>query len=500
MNEAYGKLMDRVKDVGRMHAVEQLLDWDQETYMPAEGVKPRAELAALVSGLAHERLISDETRKLLDDASSAEDDHVAQTNLRETRRTFDRASRIPTELVKEIAHAGAIAKSAWAKAREQSKFADFVPHLEKLLELKRRVAEHVGYESEPYDALMDEFEPGARASQLEELFSQLGDATAKFLRKLRAAPQQPDASILTRHYPRAVQEKISRRMAESLNFDFGAGRIDVTVHPFCLSIGGARDVRITTRYEENFLPAAMFGTMHETGHALYEQGLPSEHTFTPAGEAVSLGIHESQSRMWENLVGRSRAFWTYHFDYVKGLFPEALGDVGLEQFYRAINTVKPSFIRVEADELTYNLHIALRFQIERSLIAGDLKAGEAPEAWNAKMKELLGITPASDSDGCLQDIHWSLGIFGYFPTYALGNLYATQFFEQAKKDISDLDDRIAANDHKPLLTWLRENIHGHGQRFRAGELVERVTGKPLSMEPFMNYVTKKFSAVYGLSE
>ncbi|MHC4697382.1 MAG: carboxypeptidase M32, partial [Planctomycetota bacterium] len=318
------------------------------------------------------------------------------------------------------------------------------------------------------------------------------------LKRLESSPSKPNASILTRHFPRAQQEQLSRKMAECLNFDFTAGRADLSVHPFCVTVGGAGDVRITTRYMEDFLPGALFGTIHETGHALYEQGLLSEHMFTPMGEAVSLGLHESQSRLWENFVGRSRAFWTYQYEGVQGMFPEALGNVSVDEFYRAINTVEPSFIRVEADELTYNLHIVLRFELEQALISGRLAVDDVPAAWNEKMGELLGVTPESDKEGCLQDIHWSMGIFGYFPTYALGNLYAAQFFEQARKDIPDLLDRIAENDHKPLLDWLRTNIHQHGQRYRADELIKVVTGKPLSIEPFVIYVTEKFSTVYGV--
>jgi len=498
MSDAYAHLMELVKDVGRLRAVGQLLDWDQETYMPPNGVKARAEQAALIAGIAHERLVADEVGSLLDQAVAADGDYVAQTNLRETRRTFDRAVKVPTKLVKEIAHTGALAKDAWVKARKESDFAKFAPHLERLVELKKQVAEHIGYETEPYDALMDEFEPGARSTQIEELFAELRAVTVSLLEKLAASPTKPDSSLLTRHFPRAKQEELSRKMAEWLNFDFDSGRIDVAVHPFCLTIGGPDDVRLTTRYMEDFLPGALFGTIHETGHALYEQGLPHEHMYTPMGEYVSLGIHESQSRLWENFVGRSQAFWDYHWEGVKAMFPESLGHVSLEQFYAAINTVEPSLIRVEADELTYNLHIILRFEMERALFTNQLAVRDIPSAWNEKMKDLLGITPPNDSEGCLQDIHWSIGIFGYFPTYALGNLYAAQFFEQAEKDIPNLLVRIAGNDHKPLLEWLRKNIHRHGQRYRAAQLVEVVTGKPLSIKPFVDYVTEKFSTVYGV--
>ncbi len=498
MTDAYTKLIERVQDVGRLKAVEQLLDWDQETYMPPGGLRARAEQAALIAGLAHEYLVADETRSLLDQGSAREDGYVAQTNLRETRRLFGRAVKIPTSLVKEIAHTSSLAKEAWAKAREQSNIAGFAPFLKKLVDLKKQVAEHVGYEGEPYDALMDEYEPGAKATDVATLFAELQEATVTLLQKITDAPRKPDPSILTRHYPRQRQELLARKMAEALEFDFQSGRADVSVHPFCSTIGGAGDVRITTRYDERFLPGALFGTLHETGHALYEQGLLSEHIFTPMGEAVSLGIHESQSRMWENMIGRSRAFWTHHFDALKKMFPESLEDVSLDAFYGAINTVTPSLIRVEADELTYNLHIVLRFEIERAMFDGTLNVADVPTVWNEKMAGSLGVTPPGDREGCLQDIHWSLGAFGYFPTYALGNLYAAQFFEQAKKDIPDLFDRTAANVHGPLLDWLRANIHCHGQRYRAGELVERVTGKPLSIEPFVNYVTEKFSAIYKL--
>lgn len=498
MQDAYEELMTRVTDVGRLHSIEALLDWDQETYMPGDGVAARAEQAALIAAIAHDRLVSDKTRSLLDRAVASDGDFVAETNLRETRRAFDRAARIPTDLVKEIARTSSLAKDAWARAREQSRLSEFAPFLEKLVALKKQVAEHIGYETEPYDALMDEYEPGAQAEKIATLFAELCNATVGLLEKIVASGTRPDTSILEREYPEPGQRQLSRRMAEALNFDFSAGRADVSVHPFCTTIGGSGDVRITTRYQERFLSSALFGTLHETGHALYEQGLPRQHTCTPMGEAVSLGIHESQSRMWENLVGRSRAFWTFHWDELKRTFPEALADVSLDEFCAAINAVQPSLIRVEADELTYNLHIAVRFELERALFDGSLAVGDVSAAWNEKMTKFLGVTPTNDAEGCLQDIHWSMGAFGYFPTYALGNLYASQFFEQAQKDIPDLDTRIAVNDHRPLLTWLREKIHVHGQRYRADELVERVTGRPLSIESFMTHVTNKYSEVYGI--
>jgi carboxypeptidase Taq len=502
MSKSYDQLLELVKDVARLESVGQLLDWDQETKMPESGVSARAEQCSLVAGIAHERFTSPELGRLLNTAEGEADNKasaVAATNLREIRRRYDRKTKLPTDLVKETAHTAIVAKDAWAKARKNSSFAEFSPYLEKTVALRRKVADLIGYKTEPYDALMDEFEPGAKSAEVELLFRELVAATVPLLQRIQAATDKPDTSILSRHYERPAQERLSRKVAETLGFDFGAGRADVSTHPFCTTIGGPGDVRITTRYMEDFLPAAMFGTMHEVGHAMYEQGLLNDYRFTPMGEAVSLGIHESQSRMWENFVGRGLPFWECHYPALQKEFPAALGSVPLADFYRAINAVRPSLIRVEADELTYNLHIALRFEIERGLISGTVKVKDVPAVWNETFKKYLGIAPPTDREGCLQDIHWSMGAIGYFATYTLGNLYAAHFFEQARTDIPGLDASIRAGDCKPLLAWLRDRIHRHGQQYRAHELVQRVTGKPLSIQPFVRYATEKFSAVYKLA-
>lgn len=498
MTTAYASLMERMKDVSRLQTVSFLLEWDQETGMPHGGVTARAEQLALIASVMHEKLTAHETRDLLDRAVAPASDPVAQANLREAKRKYDRNAKLPTELVKEIAHTQSLGVNAWAKAKKASDFAQFAPLLSKLVDLKRKVAECIGYETEPYDALLDEYEPGARAADIERVFADLKRESVKLLDRIKASPHKPDQSILARRYPRAQQETLSRRMAEALNYDFNAGRADVSNHPFCTTIGGPGDVRITTRYDENWLPAAMYGTLHETGHALYEQGLPGEFLFTPVCDAVSMGIHESQSLMWENMVGRSKAFLTHHFPSIQQMFPEALGNVSLDDFYGAINTVTPSFIRVEADELTYNLHIVLRFELERAILKGELAVKDVPAVWNSRFKELLGIAVPDDSKGCLQDIHWSMGLFGYFPTYALGKLYAAQFFQQAERDVPDLWKHIAANQHKPLLDWLRSKIHRHGKRYFAHELVKVVTGQPLTIQPFIDYTTRKFSEIYQL--
>jgi carboxypeptidase Taq len=539
MASEYDEFVQRVRDIGRLHAVEALLEWDQEVTMPRQGVEPRAEQLALVAGLAHERLTDPRLGELLDKAAADVDgldeggpgaallragapapaaaDGAVATNIRETRRLHLRAVRVPTELVKRIAECSALAKDAWGQARQASDFARFEPHLSRLIDLKRELAACLGAEParaaapsaaasgagsapphEPYDALLDEYEPGARAAELEALFSALARRSAALLRRIMASPHQPDMSLLARDYPIRQQKALSRELARALGFDFGAGRADVSVHPFCTTIGGPRDVRVTTRYNRRHLQASMYGTLHEVGHALYEQGLPAEHALTPRGSAVSLGIHESQSRMWENLVGRGRPFLQAWYPRLQKLFPAALNGVPLEDFYAAVNHVAPSCIRIEADELTYNLHIALRFQIERDLIAGRLAARDVPQRWNERMTVLVGVTPPDDAQGCLQDIHWSMGAFGYFPTYTLGNLYAAQFFAAAARDLPDLHADLAAGRPEPLLDWLRARIHGHGQRYQAAELVKEVTGGPPSSEPFMDYLTAKFSEVYRL--
>jgi carboxypeptidase Taq len=495
----YDSFIRQVREVYNARSIVALLEWDQETYMPRRGAEHRADQVALIAGLAHQKLTSDEFGETLRavEREGVGDDPVRRTNLREVRREFDRAVKIPTKLVQEIARASALAKEAWVKARQESRFGDFAPHLEKLLDLKRQVAGHVGWQTEPYDALMDEFEPGAQAAAIQAVFDRLKSELVPLVAAIAQAPRQPDLSILARFCPREGQAEFNRRVAEAIGFDFEAGRLDVSAHPFCTSTCPL-DVRITTRYDEKYLPQSLFGVMHETGHALYEQGLDAAHAGTPAGSPVSLGIHESQSRLWENLVGRSRPFWEHFFPALQQRFP-ALRDVPLDDWYFAINNVRPSLIRVEADEVTYGLHIMLRFDLERQMVAGRLAVRDVPEAWNEGMRSLLGIVPPDDARGCLQDIHWSMGIFGYFPTYALGNLYAAQFFEAAREALHDLDEQLRRGEFRPLLEWLRERIHRLGMRYRAHELVRIVTDRELAHEPFVRHLHNKFRPLYGLS-
>lgn len=494
---SYSELIAVVKEANILSSIEGLLDWDSETVMPEKGLPARAEQLSLMAALAHQRRTDPRIGEWLAGLEGKAADESQAANLREIRRGYDRAMKIPAELIRRIAHASTLAKDAWGKARAEKNFSAFAPHLSILLDLKRQVADAIGYAAEPYDALLDEYEPGMTTAQVADVFGALRGPLTDFVKRLQNAPKRPDPAVLHRRFDRAAQEKFARRMAEVVGFDFAAGRLDVSKHPFC-SGSYPGDIRLTTRYYEDFFSPSVFGVLHESGHGLYEQGLPVEHAFTPLGQPVSLGIHESQSRLWENFVGRSRGFWEKFYAEAQAAFAESLCDVSLDQFHAAINVVQPSFIRVEADEVTYNLHIIVRFEMERAMISGKLAVKDVPEAWNARMKEFLGITPPDDALGCLQDIHWSMGAFGYFPTYALGNLYAAQFFDAAKKAIPDLPDQIRAGRLRPLLDWLRETIHRHGQRYRAADLVQRVTGKPPSIEPFLAYVREKFSPIYGL--
>ncbi len=496
-SERYTAFIDKLRDINVANSVAALLEWDQDTYMPPRGAETRAAQLALMTGVAHERLVDDDFRAALEAVEQERDEApIVATNVREARRVFDRAAKLPTRLVQDIARATTLARADWAKARVDKNFTLFAPHLKKLLDLKREVAEKIGFKTDPYDALMDEFEPGTRSSDVQQVFDELRPELTSLVAELRDAPRRPDTPVLRRHCPRDAQDKFSRTLAAAIGYDFERGRIDPATHPFCLGLS-PNDVRITTRYNEHFVPMSIFGTIHETGHALYEQGLPFEHAHTPAGEFISLGIHESQSRLWENMVGRNRAFWEHFFPQLTARFTE-LANVSLDDWHFAVNSVQPSYIRVEADEVTYNLHIMLRFDLERQMIAGELAVDDVPAAWNAAFEQSLGLTPPNDAQGCLQDVHWSIGIFGYFPTYALGNLYAAQLFTAARHALPELDDQFCRGEFAPLLDWLRINIHRHGKRFRAPELIERVTGTALTHEPFMQYLKNKYGPLYGI--
>jgi carboxypeptidase Taq len=498
---AYTELVTELRHLAMLSSIGAVLGWDERTVMPPGGANWRAEQSSYIAKTVHERFtsprIGDVLLKAAEEVAKLEWHSVENANVREARRRYDRARRIPGSLVEEISRTTVHSEQAWGKARKDNDYKAFKPWLSKMLDLKRQEIACYGYDTEPYDALLDDFEPGERAENLRRVFDSLRAPLIELLRKIVHSGKVAPLEILTRNYPKAGQEILARRAAAAIGFDFEHGALAVSTHPFCSGIGPG-DTRMTTRYDESYFPDAFFGVLHETGHALYEQGQLKEHFGTPSGEAISLGIHESQSRLWENLVGRSRSFWKHFLPQAKEIFPDTLRGVDDDQFYRAINDIRPSLIRVEADEATYNLHVLIRFELETALLSNDVSVDDLPEVWNAKVKQYLGIEVPDNRQGCLQDVHWSAGLIGYFPTYTLGNLYAAQFFEQARKDLGDLDAQFARGEFAPLLGWLRKNIHNLGRRYTAPELVQKITGKPLSSEPLLKYLKGKAAEVYGV--
>jgi len=504
MAPPYASFVSELKEHGLLKSVSEVLHWDEQTQMPPKAAGHRGEQVALLAKMLHAKFTSPRFGDLLAAAEAAlprgaEIDSDEAVNVRETRRSYDRARKLPADLVEELARTGVLAQQAWAEARSKNDYPAFRPWLEKIILLKRREADCIGYASgNRYDALLDEYEPGATAADVKRTFDALRGPLVDLVRKIGQSPKKAPLEVLERQYPAAAQERLARAAAAAVGFDFGAGRLDTSTHPFCTGLGPG-DTRMTTRYDERYFGDAFFGVLHETGHALYDQGLPAEHFGTPLGEAVSLGIHESQSRMWENLVGRSRAFWRHFMPQARQAFPQALAGVSDDDWHFAVNDVRPSFIRTEADEATYNLHVMLRFELEQAMLSGEVGAADVPAAWNERMKNYLGLTPPDDARGCLQDIHWSGGAIGYFPTYTLGNLYAAQLFEQARKDLGDLDAMFARGEFAPLLGWLRKNIHSRGKRYLARDLVRRVTGSDLSPEPLLRHLRAKAGELYGVS-
>ena len=501
MSEALASLKSRLADVHNLNMAGGVLDWDQQTYMPPGGVAARAEQKATLSKLSHELFTSPETGALLQRAegegAGADPASDAAAFLRMARRDYDKATRLPTELVTEIARVTSLAQDEWAKARGDDDYAAFAPWLEKILDLERRTAEALGYEDRLYDALLDQYEPGMTSAQLDTVFADLKREIVPLARAIFERVDTVDASVLHREYDEDLQRQFAESVLQECGYDFTRGRQDRSVHPFCTHFSQG-DVRITTRYDRHFLSPALFGSMHEMGHALYEQGADPSLEGTLLSSGTSLGVHESQSRLWENLVGRSRAFWRRYFPRLRQTFPHALADVDEEAFYRAMNRVAPTLIRVEADEVTYNLHIILRYELENELLEGRLSVANAPEAWNAKMREYFGITPPTNREGILQDVHWSIGIMGYFPTYSLGNILSVQLWEKALADVPSIPSDVERGEFKPLLGWLRENVHRHGRKYLPAELIQRATGSPLTSALYVRYLKSKFGEIYGV--
>jgi carboxypeptidase Taq len=497
---AYEELLQRNREAAMLGSCVELLGWDELTCMPPAGAANRAEQMAFMAGLQHERSTAPRLGELLNCVETsplvADADSIAAANMRELRRFYDRQSRLPRLLVEETARVTSLAQQEWAAARQDDDFTRYRPWLERVLGLRRREAEFATV-GDVYDSLLDEYEPGARRTDLARLFGELRRDLIPLLQSLVDAPRRPDVTVLHREFPVERQRLFGEMAAAAIGFDFHAGRLDTTVHPFFSTIGPG-DCRITCRFDTRDLSEGFFGILHETGHGLYEQGLDPAHHGTPVGEVPSLGWHESQARLWENTVGRSRPFWEHFFPLAQRLFPATLHDVSACDFHFAINCVAPSLCRVGADEVTYNLHILMRFELEQALISGDLPAADLPGAWAESSRRHLGIVPANDAEGCLQDGHWASGLIGYFPTYTLGNLIAAQLYGRIESEMGDLDSTLARGDFRGLLNWLRERVYRSGGRYTAERLIDMATGAPLSHRPLVAALQRKYAALYGI--
>ena len=487
-------LRHRLARIHDLNTASAVLEWDQETHMPDAGVEARARQVGTLRQMAHELFTADETGALL--AGAVPESAVDADLVRVAKEDFERATRVPADLVGEMARITGLAREGWKNARHDDAFDVFRPHLEAIIAINLRKAEALGYPDEPYDALLDEFEPGMRTSEVSGVFESLRTDLVGLTESISQRPALDDR-ILFRHFPADRQWSLGVRVMTDLGYDFSRGRQDHSEHPFSTTFS-VTDSRVTTRIHEHQFTPAFFGSLHEAGHAMYEQGVDAALDGTLLGSGTSLGMHESQSRLWENLVGRSRAFWDRYFPLAQSHFPAALADSSAADFYRAVNRVQPSLIRIEADEVTYNLHIMVRFELERDMLSGAVRARDLPDAWNSRMKEYLGIAPANDSEGCLQDIHWSLGTFGYFPTYALGNLMSAQLWEALARDAGDLDEHIRSGRYGVILDWLREHVHRHGRRKTADQILRDATGSPLTAQPWLAYAQAKFADLYGL--
>ena len=501
MTKAIEHLKQLLGEVADLQYTAALLNWDHQVNMPPGGARPRAMHLATISRLAHEKFVSDEMGQAIEAAKTAAGDLDADSDdarlVKKTEHDYLKEVKVPSDWVAEYSRVTALAHGEWEKARQESDFSIFEPHADEILTLRQQYADFFKPYDHPYDPLLDDYEPGMKAAQVKSVFDALKPLQIELVRAIIDEGEPVDDALLHLHYDVDKQWDFGVEVIKDIGFDFQNGRQDKSTHPFTTNFG-ITDVRITTRLDPNFLNTAIFGTLHEAGHGMYEQGIRTDLDRTPLGGGTSLGMHESQSRMWENLVGRSKAFWKAYLPKLKEYFPEQVGAIDLDDFYRAINKVERSFIRVEADEATYNLHIMLRFDLEMAMMEGDLMVKDLPEAWNEKFEHFFGVRPPDDAKGVLQDVHWSSGLIGYFPTYALGNLIASQLWETIQTDIPELESQIEQASFNELLTWLREHIHQHGSKYEPMELLKRVTGSGLQAEPYMRYLESKFQDIYNL--
>jgi len=495
MTPAYGALLERVRTFKALAGADGLLAWDHAVMMPSAGGAARAEAGAAVGSAMHALIAGADFGRLLDAAEAEKPSApVEAAMLRWSRREFERRRRVPAALVEELARHAALSHDIWVAARAKSDFAAFRPALEKMFELKRRQAEALAPSGDLYDAWLEDFEPGMTTGEASALLGAIREGLAPLAK--RVLERGVEAPVLPGLYPAEAQRKLGELAVREMGFDFKRGRLDTAVHPFCCGLG-RDDVRLTARYHEDLPLSSLYSCLHEAGHGLYEQGTGAELDGTPLAAGATSAVHESQSRLWENVVGRSRGFWKRWTPRYHEAFPQTRS-LGPEEFYRAVNRVSASCIRVEADELTYSLHVILRFELERDLLAGRLRVADLPEAWNAKMKESLGITPPDDANGVLQDVHWAEGLIGYFPTYAIGNAISLQLWESAVAARPGIEAEIERGGSPSLLSWLVEKVHRRGRTGSAAEIVTAATGRPIDPAPYLRYLTRKYGELAGL--
>ena len=501
MNEKLNELKYLMGEVEDLSKAASILSWDQQAYMPPGGAPARASQLGTLSRLSHEKFTDERIGRLLYELSKETkelpyDDDIASL-IRVLKRDYEKAVRLPSTFIAELAEASGLGTTAWAQARAANNWDGFSDHLKHMIELKQREAEYIGYRDKVYDALLDSYEPDMKTTQVAQMFDAVRRELVPLVRAISEHADRVDDSVIHRAYDPAKQWELAHEALRVIGYDFERGRMDRVPHPFCTTFSN-HDVRVTNRVLPNFFNSAFFGALHEGGHALYELGSPDRFERTGLSGGTSLSVHESQSRMWENLVGRSRAFWQFFFPKFKKAFRKNAADMDAEKMYRAVSKVQPSYIRVEADEVTYSLHVMLRFEAENQLLENKLKVSELPAWWDEAMSSYLGVTPPDVAHGALQDVHWSLGYYGYFPTYSLGTFFSAQLFEQARAQLGDLDEQFARGEFAPLREWLTENIYQHARKYTLNEIAMRVTGEPLQTRSYIAYLKKKYSEIYGL--
>lgn len=500
MEQKFTELKEILAEVDDLQKASSILSWDQQANMPPGGAEARGYQLATISRIAHEKFTDEQVGELIEGlepwAAELDPDSDDARLLKVAKRDYEKSTRVPAAMVAEQARITTAAHEAWVEARQKADFSIFEPHLEKVVDWNRRYAALFAPYDHVYDPMLDTFEPGMKTAEVQAIFDAIRPRQAELIRAIAEKPQVEDA-FLHQHFPKEKQMAFGKEIVTALGYDWNRGAEGSVPHPFMTNLGFG-DIRINTRVDEEFFNVYLFGDMHETGHALYEQSMGKELARTPLFSGASLALHESQSRMYENLVGRSKPFWEHYFPRLQEVFPSQLGNVSVDQFYKGINKVEPSFVRVEADEATYNMHIMLRLELEIALMDGSLEAKDIPEAWNSRMEKYLGVIPPNDAEGCLQDVHWSAGFLGYFSTYALGNLISVQLWERIEADNPNIYDQIGRGEFAPLLAWLKENVHRHGAKFEPQELVQMVTGSKIDGGPYLVYLREKFGKIYDL--